>query len=326
MNHFIVDGRYKEILEYHGINVSQVLKKAMLPEDILNHKNITMKEDQYYSFLNAINDVSGIKGLPLKLSTSEDIEKFSPPIFAAYCSKNAKMCIERLSRYKNLIGPMKFDVQEKDKTLSVTFLTGDPSLELPTFVVESEIAFLLNVIRKATKEEIVPIAIYTTKQINDKSLKEYAGIDIKVGNKNQIIFKSSDMYIPFISFDENMWNYFEPELNKRLSDLDVDDSFSARVRAALTQLLPAGVCGIEEVANELGLSKRTLQRKLLEENTTFQKQLNSTREILALHYINNTEMTTNDIAFLLGYAELNSFLRAFSIWTGKTITEYRKTN
>ncbi|MGN0159910.1 MAG: hypothetical protein ACI4AQ_00795 [Lachnospiraceae bacterium] len=54
MNHFILDGRYKDILEYHGINASEVLRKAMLPGDILNHKTITMKEEQYYRFLDAI--------------------------------------------------------------------------------------------------------------------------------------------------------------------------------------------------------------------------------------------------------------------------------
>ena len=104
----------------------------------------------------------------------------------------------------------------------------------------------------------------------------------------------------------------------------MDDSTSARVRSALTELLPGGACAIEDVAQKLGLSKRTLQRKLSEENTTFQKQLNSTREMLAVHYIRNTEMTTNDIAFLLGYQEINSFLRAFAIWTGIGISEYKK--
>ena len=112
--------------------------------------------------------------------------------------------------------------------------------------------------------------------------------------------------------------------NRRLAELDVDDSVSARVRSALTELLPGGACAIEDVAEKLGLSKRTLQRKLGEENTTFQKQLNSTREMLAIHYIRNTEMSTNDIAFLLGYQEINSFLRAFAIWTGQSVSEYRK--
>lgn len=118
MNHFIVDGRYRDLLEYHGIDVSEVLRKAMLPGDILNRRTITMKEDQYYRFLTAIESVGNIPGLAVKLSTSESIEKFSPPIFAAYCSRNAGMCIERLARYKGLIGPMKFDVVRVEGRLS----------------------------------------------------------------------------------------------------------------------------------------------------------------------------------------------------------------
>lgn len=324
MNHFLVDGRYKDIIEYHGIDVSCVLRKAKLPGDILNHKTITMKEDQYYRFLDAIEAAANVPAMAIKLSTSESIERFSPPIFAAFCSKNARMCIERLARYKKLIGPMQFHVTTEENTLTVAFLPGDPELSLSRFVVESEIAFLLNIIRRATKENIIPLAVCTAMELKDDSLSAYVGIPVQRGAVNQIVFRSSDMEIPFISFDDHMWNYFEPELNRRLADLEVDDSFSARVRAALTELLPAGICGIEDVAGELGLSKRTLQRKLSEENTTFQKQLNSTREVLALHYIKNTDMTTNDIAFLLGYAELNSFLRAFSIWTGKSISEYKE--
>ncbi len=91
----------------------------------------------------------------------------------------------------------------------------------------------------------------------------------------------------------------------------------------MVELLPSGFCGIEDVANKLSVSKRTLQRKLGEEKTTFQKQLNSTRETLALHYICNTEMTTMDIAYLLGYSEPNFFLRAFTVWTGKSVTDYK---
>lgn len=96
------------------------------------------------------------------------------------------------------------------------------------------------------------------------------------------------------------------------------------MRSALAELLPSGETTIDDVARELGISKRTPQRKLKEEKTTFQKQLNSTRENLAVHYLINTDITTNEIAFLLGYQELNSFLRAFLLWTGKSVSEYRR--
>ena len=156
------------------------------------------------------------------------------------------------------------------------------------------------------------------------ALAEFLNCPINKSERNAITYKQSDLLLPFISYDEGMWSYFEPELTKRLAELDNDESTSARVRSALSELLPGGQCSIEDVAERLGLSRRTLQRKLSEENTTFQKQLNSTREMLAIHYLRNTEMTTNDIAFLLGYQEINSFLRAFTVWTGKTVSDYRK--
>ena len=117
---------------------------------------------------------------------------------------------------------------------------------------------------------------------------------------------------------------FEPELKRRLSELEIDDSYGARVRSVLIELLPGGESSIDEVSRKLGLSKRTLQRKLKEENTTFQKQLNHTRELLAKHYIKNSQMTSDDIAYLLGYQDLNSFIRAFHTWTNMTVSEYKK--
>ena len=105
--------------------------------------------------------------------------------------------------------------------------------------------------------------------------------------------------------------------------METDDSCTARVRSALMELLPAGECSIDDAARKLGVSRRSLQRRLQEENTSFQKQLNHTRELLARNYRAHTDMTAEDIAFLLGYQECGSFLRAFAVWTGQTVSEYR---
>lgn len=324
MNHFIVDGRYKELFANYGLDVGQVLKKARLSEDLFNHKTLTMKEEEYYRFLSAVDSMAADPKLPVRMATASQIESFSPPIFASYCSKNGSVCIERLSRYKKLIGPMTFLVTKEGEKEKVELLPGDPTLELPTFLVVSEFAFLVGMIRHATQEDIRPVEVTMKELPGEQAFAEFAGIVPKQGEKNEIVFTCRDLEEPFISHNEALWSYFEPELTKRLAELDVDDSIGARVRSALTELLPGGFFGIEDVAEKLGLTKRTLQRKLSEEGTTFQKQLNGTRELLSLHYIRDTDMAANDIAYLLGYAELNSFLRAFKIWTGKSIAEYRK--
>ena len=324
MERFVIDGRYETMLSYCGINVEEALRKAELPGDIFKHKTPVMTEEEYYCFLDVVGSMNSDPEMPIGIATANQIEAFSAPIFASYCSKNGLVCIERLARYKRLIGPMVMLIREDEDVVYIEFTTEDNVLKLPQFLVETEFVFLVNLIRKATKEAINPKFVHMIQPVEADALNTYFGVNVQKGYINQIAFLKTDLEKPFVSYDDSMWSYFEPELSKRLAELDVDESTSARVRSALTELLPGGVSNIDDVAKKLGMSKRTLQRKLAEENTTFQKQLNNTRELLAIHYIRNTNMTSNDIAFLLGYQELNSFLRAFSVWTGMSVSEYRK--
>lgn len=324
MNHYIIDGRYKELLKFFSIDIEAVLKKARLPEDIFNHKIIKLKEVEYYRFLTAIGDISKEPDLPIQMATSSQIESFSPPIFASYCSKNGLICIERLSKYKKLIGPVSMIRKIEDNSVTVKFQAGEDGLELPSFLVQSEFAFLIGIIRKATQLEIKPKTIIMKELPLSEELSLFTGVKPILGDVNAIVFSLEDLNEPFISYNEAMWSYFKPELSKRLSEIDIDDSISARVLSVLAELLPGGSFSIDDVAEKLGITKRTLQRKLSQEGTTFQKQLNNTREVMALHYVKNTDMNTNDIAYLLGYAEINSFLRAFTVWTGKNLTEFKK--
>lgn len=324
MERFILDGQYKELFTAAGVDVGAVLKKAGLPEDLLNRRKITLTEEAYYRFLETVGLVAGNPDLPIQLASGSQIQAFSAPIFAAWCSPNGKVCLERLARYKKLIGPMELQLEEQGDTLSAAWVPGNPSLTLPAFLVQSETAFLLAMLRKATGEKILPREIQLQPGCASPALEAFAGRPFITGDRNRMTFARKDMELPFISRNEALWDYFEPEMNRRLADLEVDESTSGRVRSALTELLPGENFSIGDAARKLGLSTRTLQRKLAEEGTSFQKQVNSIREVLALHYLDNTDMSTSDIAYLLGYAELNSFLRAFTVWTGKTVSQWRK--
>ena len=325
MNHFIIDGRYSSLLLSEGLPLGEILIKSGLPEDLFSRKNIRLTQDEYFRFMESIGEeVMPDESKLIKIATAEGIETFSPPIFAAFCSKNAQTCIERLAQYKKLIGPMIFIIRKEEKNFTVELSTEEKYNKIPLFLEVSEFVFLINLIRIATKENITPLKITLQNSINNKELEKYFGCKLQKGNKSALTLSLNDSLKPFVSENEVMWDYFEPELKRRLSELEVEDSFGARVRSLLVELLPIGCSSIEDVALRLGMSKRTLQRKLTEEKTTFQKQLNHTRELLAKNYIKNTDMVSDDIAFLLGYQDLNSFLRAFQIWTGMTITEYKK--
>ena len=324
MDKFVLDGQYGKLLGAYGIKLEEVLRKAEVPEDIFCRKTPVMSAAEYYRFMDTLGKSAADPETPIRIATAENIEVFSPPIFAAYCSKDGFTCIERLGRYKKLIGPMEYRALQDGNELTVEISTGDPNIEMPQFLAETEMVFLVHILRSATKEAVAPLRVVMQNPVQERAFEQFMTVNAEAGDKNLLVFSCDALSLPFISQNDSLWSYFEPELNKRLSELDVDDSFAARVRSALSELLPGGSCGIDDAARKLGVSRRTLQRKLGDEQTSFQKQLNSTRELLAKHYILNTDMTSNDIAYLLGYQELNSFLRAFNIWTGMSISEYKK--
>ncbi|MGN0143691.1 MAG: helix-turn-helix domain-containing protein [Clostridium sp.] len=324
MKYFIMDGRYGHLLSSVGLSLREILIKSELPEDLFSRKNIRLTQDEYFRFMESIGEVSHDENIPIKIATSENIETFSPPIFAAFCSKNAQTCIERLAQYKKLIGPMIFIIRKEESCFTVELRIEEKYHKIPWFLEVSEFIFLINLIRIATKDNIIPLKVTLQNSISNKELEKYLGCKPQKGDKSTLTLSLNDSIKPFVSENEAMWDYFEPELKRRLSELEVEDSFGARVRSSLIELLPIGCSSIEEVSKKLGISKRTLQRKLSEEKTTFQKQLNHTRELLAKNYIKNTDMTSDDIAFLLGYQDLNSFFRAFQVWTGMNVTEYKK--
>lgn len=323
MKHFPLDKNYANLLRTYNISIDEILRKADLPLDLFNRNNPSITSYEYYRFMKAVDDVVPNKELPIQLATAEQIETISPPIFAAYCSKNARECIYRISQYKALAGAIVFHVSEETDNITV-HICGEDNIELPEIIVGIEMVLLVNLIRKATKEHIVPQNVYIRKPFENVNYENFLDITTEVGEFDAIVFSQKDVEIPFITRNESMWDFFEPELKKRLSEMDSDDNVSAKVRSILVEILPGGKSSIEDVCIKLGISKRTLQRKLKEEGTTFQKQLNHTRELLAKNYLQNTQLSSEDIAYLLGYQDLNSFFRAFSLWTGTTVTEYKK--
>lgn len=87
-----------------------------------------------------------------------------------------------------------------------------------------------------------------------------------------------------------MWQIFEPELRRRLSTLDEMASTTERVQAVLLELLPGNEATIEKTAERLGMSKRTLQRRLESEGGNFRTLVNICRENLARHYLSHTHL------------------------------------
>lgn len=103
-----------------------------------------------------------------------------------------------------------------------------------------------------------------------------------------------------------------------------DDRIVNRVAAALARRLPGGQARLAPVAAELGLSARTLQRKLADASTSFQQVLDAVRYSLAQDYLRRRELGLVDIAILLGFQEQSAFTHAFREWSGMNPGAWRE--
>lgn len=124
--------------------------------------------------------------------------------------------------------------------------------------------------------------------------------------------------------------YSNPKLARANDQMVVDyldrfnrDNIAQQVRIQIIDHLPTGVPSQKEIAQSLNLSLRSMQRQLQKEKTTFKSALEDIRKTLASNYLKNSPRSIGEIAYLLGFSETSSFVRAFKRWNGKTPSQYR---
>jgi AraC-like DNA-binding protein len=98
-----------------------------------------------------------------------------------------------------------------------------------------------------------------------------------------------------------------------------------RVENAISSLLPHGRVHVHDVARSLGMSERTLARKLSDDGLNFTEILQQLRSDLASDYLKDRNLHVSKIAWLLGFHEVSAFTHTFKRWTGKTPSQMRTT-
>ena len=125
--------------------------------------------------------------------------------------------------------------------------------------------------------------------------------------------------------DAQTSKFFDEHMDKAMAEIVDRTGIDYRVRAQVAQSLSEGVPPISMVARRLGMSARTLQRRLAEQGCVYQDVVDSARRELAESLLRDTEFPLADVAFLTGYSEQSTFTRAFKRWHGQTPASYRRT-
>jgi len=126
-----------------------------------------------------------------------------------------------------------------------------------------------------------------------------------------------------ITSDYKLLQILVQHAREKLVALNVEFGFVTVVKQSILHLVKPQFPTIEQVAANLNLSVRTLQRRLTAEGVTYKLLLDELKQQLALDYLKNKELSIREIAYLLDYAEPSSFIRSFKRWTGETPKAYK---
>lgn len=141
--------------------------------------------------------------------------------------------------------------------------------------------------------------------------------------ENEVVYESSALETGLLSADPGLLAVFEADARNRLAQLKTHGAISARVQTILAGRLRGEVPSLADIASELAMSERSVQRSLSEESTSYREIVDEVRKGLALSHLATPGTTATDVAFLLGFSEPSAFTRAFRRWTGSSPTEFR---
>src|ERR1700730_1781607 len=140
---------------------------------------------------------------------------------------------------------------------------------------------------------------------------------------NVLVFDRADVDQPFLTHNAELLALVAPQLESELTQQLAQKSLSERAKGIEKKLLAGQRPTLRDVAHELRLSTRPLQRRLTAERAKFQQLMEEARRELAQHYLMHSSLELSETAYLLGYEDANSFFRAFHDWEGTTPGEWR---
>ncbi|MEL6169698.1 MAG: AraC family transcriptional regulator ligand-binding domain-containing protein [Pseudomonadota bacterium] len=301
------------------VSPQRVLRRTGLSDDFLDDANASADAETYYAIWEAVAVESGRDDVVLHFAREAAHIQIVPEIIAFSCSPNVETGLQRLARYKPLIAPVRLIIESLGDRLTVTKQSLHPEVPVPPSMAAFDMVYLVELIRVSTAQRIVPLDVTlpeTTTHID--SLSDYLGCQIILADSISLSLSPEDARLPLLTESSALWDAYEPRLRQALADNVHAGTVEARVGNALIDLIASGSASIDAVSSKLRISRRTLQRELSKEGTNYSRVLDRTRANLAQTYLQRDDLSIDEVSFLLGYQDPNSFYRAFQGWTGKT--------
>jgi AraC-like DNA-binding protein len=297
-----------------------------ISRSIFKRPDVEFPIEDYYRLLEcAASSVDPHIGLSMgRTLRASDLGAFGHAVEAAPAVSYALHLVERYIYVFAHANVVRLDVGKKIFVLGYNLT--DSHLAIHQQDVELVLSLLAKIIRDISGRELNPTVVDLghAKPDYHKQLQAHFGCELRYDRGfNRLQYPAHILEMPAKNPESSLLQALEFYLADRLKLRSEDGDLLDKVNHLIAISLGGGVPEIDVIAVTLGLSRRTLQRRLSEVDAVFSDMVDAVRREIAQDYVLHSDHSLTDISLMLGYQELSSFSRAFRRWTNASPQQLR---
>jgi AraC-like DNA-binding protein len=313
-------------LRERGKDVAQILSRAGLTVKAVDDPATRLKAKAQIEVLDLAAAVLGDDLLGLHLARSFDLREIGLVYYVMASSEDLAGALLNVERYSRIVneGVSLRCTLGQGATIAIDYVDVDRKSD--QHHIEFWFVTLVRIFRNITDGRLAPqsLKVRHARPHPSAELKAFFGIDIEFGSDaDEIVLSEPVASLPTVRRDHYLNKLLRRYAEEALGSQARHSGIHSEVEHLLPELLPHGRANVPEVARRLGMSPRTLSRKLQDEGVAFTDILDDMRAALAKRYLTDRELPVSEIAWLLGYQEVSSLTHAFKRWSGTTPRQFR---
>lgn len=330
--------QYLRAAQDYGIPAESVLDALSLPKGILDNRTPRIEGRQFQTLIRYLIERTQDPLFGLKSAQYVQPGSYSVLGYMAMNCRTPREVIEKIPQYEVIVGDMGITRLERyplnsskssESHLAMRWFCQYDDPEVKLHMVDNVLGSWLMFARWLTDSQQHPHAVFMQHAEPDKALLDHYQALFQAplhfnAEMDALIIPSTGLDQPLRQPDPMLLSTLEQQASVLMAEIRQPHPIVLQVRTLLRELITQGPPRKESVAAELGMTERTLQRRLQQADSGYQLLLDQVRSETASKWLIESGMSAADIAERLGFSDARSFHRRFKIWTQLTPGEYRQ--
>jgi AraC-like DNA-binding protein len=319
---------FVRVVEMHGIDARPLLREAGIDPSVLRDPSARIPATFWDTAGARVTALIPDPAFGLRAARCWHPSNLGALGHAWLTSSTLRTGLERLQRYSRILGEkatLKITHAREGLQFAYDHRRRDPFSAIAT---DFAMSLVLDMCRMNYGASLKPVAVRLSRARpkDAEPYRHFYGCPIHFdANENSFLISHRVADEPLPTANRQLAGTLDGILATQLAALD-RNNLPARCKSNLLEQLTSGEASEKDMARQLHMSRRTLQRRLAESNTTYQKLVDDTRRDLAMQYMEDPGKSITDVTFLLGFSGQSAFTRAFRRWTGTSPTNFRQRN